>query len=107
MLMECRNRFLFALKGLYWEKYEDHQCSSESDVLLVEAVDWDLDTIKEPMNSWDYLESHLQNPTFISLCFQLKNYPIIGRHAFSALFNRVSFIYDVISTYVQTLEMCE
>lgn len=66
-----------------------------------------MDSINEPMNSWDYLESHLQNPAFISLCFQLKNYPIIGRHAFSALFNRVSFIYDVISTYVQTLEMCE
>jgi hypothetical protein len=35
MLIECRNRFLFALKGLYWEKFEDHQCSSESVVLLI------------------------------------------------------------------------
>ena len=107
VLSEFRNRFLIALKGLYWEKFENHQCTSDTVILLTEAADWDLDDLTEPLNSWDYLESSLKNPEFVSFCFKKKDWPIVGKLLTGVLFNYIGSIYDIISTYLDAMEECE
>lgn len=66
-----------------------------------------MDTIEEPLNSWDYLISHMHNPYFFPICYWLKAKPIIGSIAFSWIFDRVKLLYDVISTYLDALTDCE
>lgn len=66
-----------------------------------------MDSIEEPLNSWDYLISHLDNPFFFPVCYWLKNKPIIGRYAYSWIYDRVGLLYDVISTYLLAIKECE
>ena len=101
---EIRNRFCIALKGILYDKFEKNQCSSVSIGVLIECVNLDLDSIDEPLNSWDYLISHLDNPFFFPICYWLKNKPIIGRYAYSWIYDRVGVLYDVISTYLLALK---
>jgi len=42
-IVEARHRMLITLKGLYWEKFEVGQCSSESVLLLTESIDRAID----------------------------------------------------------------
>lgn len=66
-----------------------------------------MDAIEEPLNSWDYLISHIHNPYFFPICFWLKNKPLIGGYAYSWIYDRVTLLYDVISTYLEGLSECE
>lgn len=107
LMEEVRNRFCVILKGIFWSKFEDNQCSSESVRMLIECVNIDMDSINLPLNSWDYLISHLHNPWFFPVCFWLQSKPIIGRYAYSWIYNRVTMLYDVISTYLEGTLECE
>lgn len=107
LMDEVRNRFCIILKGIFWSKFEDNQCSTYSIRMLTECVNIDMDSTLEPLNSWDYLISHLHNPYFFPICFWLKNKPIIGPIAYSWMYDRVGLLYDVISTYLEGLKECE
>lgn len=63
--------------------------------------------MNEALNSWDYLESSLKNPEFVSFCFKRKDWPILGKLLTGALFNYIGSVYDIISTYADALEECE
>ncbi len=56
-MIEIRNRFGIALKGIFWRKFENNQCSDETIKKLTECVDLDLDSATQPLNNWDYLIS--------------------------------------------------
>lgn len=68
--------------------------------MLIEAVNIDMDSLEEPLNSWDYLVSYLHNPYFFPICYWLKNKLIIGPYAYSWIYDRVGLLYDAISTYL-------
>lgn len=70
--------------------------------MLIECVNIDKDYIEEPLNSWEYLVSHLHNPWFFTFCFWLQSKPIIGKYAYSWIYNRIIISYDVISTYLES-----
>lgn len=66
-----------------------------------------MDTIDEPLNSWDYLISHMHNPYFFPIMYWLRTKPIIGAISFSWMYDRIKLLYDVISTYLDSLVDCE
>lgn len=66
-----------------------------------------MDDLNEPLNSWDYLESSLKNPEFVSFCFKKKDWPIVGKLLTGVLFNYIGSVYDIISTYLDAMEECE
>ncbi|EGR30581.1 sodium hydrogen exchanger family protein, putative [Ichthyophthirius multifiliis] len=107
MVVECRNRYLIALKGIYWIQFEKQQCSSNALLLLIESVNWDIDTQNQRMNSWEFLSNYINNPFYIQILFYLKTWPIIGEIAGNMLFNHISHIYDVLSTYIEAHESAE
>jgi hypothetical protein len=59
------------------------------------------------MNSWEFLLNYINNPLYIQILFQLKLWPIIGGIAGTMLFNHISHIYDVVSTYIEAHESAE
>lgn len=57
MLIEIRRIFQMALKGIYMELFEQNQCTPDTIILLIQSANLDLDNDKEPMNSWEFLQS--------------------------------------------------
>jgi hypothetical protein len=107
LIIETRNRFLMTLKGVYYQMFEVHQCSPDTYLQLLESANWDLDTEKEPMNSWDFITNHFFDQSTIQLLFGSRNWPIVGKIARSWLFNHLSFLYDVASSYIAGHEKAE
>mmetsp|Transcript_38779 Transcript_38779/g.34472 ORF Transcript_38779/g.34472 Transcript_38779/m.34472 type:complete len:257 (+) Transcript_38779:1669-2439(+) len=107
LIIESRNRFILALKAEYYTLFELSQCGPDAFLLLKESADWDLDTVHQHMNSWDLVSSHFMNPTYISILFFFKKFPIFGRYAKNNLFNHLSFVYDVVTNYLNALETVE
>lgn len=106
-MIEIRNRFGIALKGVFWKKFENNECSDETIKKLTECVDLDLDSASEPMNSWDYLISEEQSTIFFTIVFWLRQFPIVNHYAFSQIYQRVNALYDLVSTYIEGIEECE
>jgi hypothetical protein len=78
LTVECRNRFLMALKTIYFEMHEQNQVTASSFLILMESVNWDLDYQSERMNSWEFLSNYFHSPLQTFLLFKLKSVPIIG-----------------------------
>lgn len=106
-MVEIRNRFGIALKGIFWRKFENNECSDLTIRKLTECIDLDLDGANLPMNSWDYLISEEQNMLFFPVIFWLQKYPLVNRYAFSLIYQRISSIYDLVSTYIEGIKQCE
>jgi hypothetical protein len=106
VMVEIRSRFGLALKGIFWRKFENNECSDESVKKLTECVDLDLDAADEPMNSWDYLISEEQNNYFFNFVFWLRQFPIVSHYALGQIYQKVSAIYDLVSTYIESIEEC-
>lgn len=107
VMVEIRNRFGIALKGIFWRKFETNECTDETIKKLTECVDLDLDSVQEPMNSWDYLISEEESTIFFTIIFYLRQFPIVNHYAFSQIYQRVSSIYDLVSTYIEGIEECQ
>ena len=107
LVVECRNKFLLALKGHYFLLKEENQMTAGSFLLLMETVNWDLDNQHERMNSWEFLMGYLHNPLYMHALFKLKAIPIIGNYISGVLFNQLSEIYDVVSNYIVAHEKTE
>ena len=58
-LVEARNRFLMAIKYIYWNFYSEHQCSDISLAILVESVNWDIDTVNERIRAWEFIYNYI------------------------------------------------
>ena len=52
------------------------------------------------MNSWDFIANNFIGQNYIRIIFLVKNLPIIGKYAKNGLFNHLSYVYDVVSTYL-------
>ena len=52
---ELRHKYLTILKSLYWEYFEEGQCSPEAVVVLMEAADRALDHEDTPMDDWGFI----------------------------------------------------
>jgi len=107
LVIEARNRFLMALKGEYYHLFALSQCGPDSFILLKESADWDLDREAYPMSSWDHISIHFMNPSYIRFLFFMKSLPIVGKYAKNALFNHLSYVYDVVLNYVNAHETVE
>ena len=59
------------------------------------------------MNSWDYLISEEQGNVYFSFVFWLRQFPIVSNYALSQVYQKVSTIYDLVSTYIEGIEECE
>jgi hypothetical protein len=70
-------------------------------------VDLDLDAADEPMNNWDYLISEEYHNIFFNFIFWLRQFPIVSHYAFGQIYQKVSTIYDLVSTYISGIEECE
>lgn len=70
-------------------------------------MDLDLDGADQSISSWDYLISEEQNNVFFPILFWLRQFPIVHHFAFAQIYQRVSAIYDLVSTYIEGITECQ
>ena len=104
LLTEVRRIFLMTLKGIYWDLFDKNQCSPDALIILTQSANLDLDNDKEHMNSWEFLESQFSEK-YINSLFYMKDWWIVGRFARNFLFSYIFYIYDVVSSYIESMDM--
>jgi hypothetical protein len=58
LLTELRHKYLTILKSLYWEFFEEGQCSADAVVVLIEAADRAIDHETTAMQDWSFIQSY-------------------------------------------------
>lgn len=104
LIIECRDRYLMALKGSYYHLFEQSQCGPDSFLMLKEATDWDLDDDGTPMSSWDFISASFMNPTYVNAMIKMKNWPVVGKYAKNNLLDHLTLVYDVVTNYINAHE---
>ena len=102
--MELRHKYLTIVKSLYFEFFEEGQCSSESLLVLMESADRAIDHEHLAMNDWEFLHSYFFNAQILKWLGKLIRVPLIGEFFYSYLFNHFSFTYDVCINFVEAHE---
>ena len=101
-MVEFRKRFIKRLKFKFWSFHEEYITMPEAVMLLTQAANFDLDTRAEELESWRWLNQ--QFTSNIKFVAGLRKYYIVGSFAREYLFNYISLIYDVVSSYIQANE---
>ena len=101
LITELRHKYLTILKSLYWEFFEEGQCSPEAVVVLIESADRALDYEDKPMKDWSFLKSYLVSDTFVNFLGWLSAIPFFGRLFKSSLFNHFSLSYDICVNFIE------
>jgi len=104
LITELRHKYLTILKSLYWEFFEEGQCSPEAVVLLIESADRALDHENTPMKDWGFLKTYLVSDTFVNLLGFLSSIPLFGKMFKSSLFNHFSLSYDICVNFIEAHE---
>jgi hypothetical protein len=104
LLVEVRRIFLMTLKGVFWDLFVKNQCSPDALILLTQSANLDLDNDTEHMNSWEFLASQFSEK-YINSLFYMKDWWIIGRVSKNLLFSYIFYIYDVVSSYIESLDL--
>ena len=104
---EIRTRFLTTLKGLYWHEYEKGQCEAETALLLIESANVALDEEFKSLKDWEYLENALIHGWVLKFFRKVKRVKVLGRICTWFLYNKMTFSYDVASTFLVCHEYAE
>ena len=75
--------------------------------MLIESVNWDLDYSGQRMSSWEFLQEQFHSPIYIKTLFIMKTIPFLGNYMSNILFNHISNIYDVVSSYIEAHKIVE
>jgi hypothetical protein len=104
LITELRHKYLTILKSLYWEFFEEGQCSPEAVVILIESADRALDHENTPMKDWGFLKTYLVSDTFVNCLGFFSQIPFIGKMFRSHLFNHFSLSYDICVNFIESHE---
>lgn len=55
LMSELRHKYLTILKSIYWEFFEEGQCSPDSVILLIESADRCMDDESKPFSDWEFI----------------------------------------------------
>ena len=58
LITELRHKFIFILKSLYWQTFQDSNCYGASVIALNESADVALDLQDQPLDDWNYLRKN-------------------------------------------------
>ena len=101
---EARYRLLRIMKGIVWEKYEESQLTGPAARLLNEAVEMSLDNNRKPIAIWELLYSIFTGNKSLNLYFKMKDWFLIGLIAKKHIAHHLSFLYQVVTTFVLIAE---
>ncbi|EGR34487.1 sodium hydrogen exchanger family protein, putative [Ichthyophthirius multifiliis] len=107
VLQEIRFRMLRSMKGLFWENYECGQLSANAIKLLDEAMNRSLEHTQKPLKLWDLIFVNFSDFQTLKFMFAVNNWIIIGSIAKTYILQHLSFVYEVVSCFIQTAHEIE
>ncbi|CAI2372249.1 unnamed protein product [Moneuplotes crassus] len=106
LYQEAKHRYLTTLKGIYWDFFEDGQCSSRTCLVLIESADRGLDHSEEELRDFHFIKTYFNSSWWIQALLKLKNMCLIRHLVKNLLYSNMSFIYDVTVNYIEAHEEC-
>ena len=106
LYIETKHRYLCTLRGIYWEYFENSQCSRSTVELLVESADRAIDHESDSIKDYTFILSYFNSSVFIKAIFKLKNLVLFKWLVKSYLYNKLCFMYDVTVNYLEAHEEC-
>lgn len=104
LYIEAKHRYYTTLKGIYWDFYEQGQCSANVVFVLIESADRALDHIEDRTKDYQFLESYFQSNWYMKCLLKLRNNCCCRWFLKGSLYGKVSFVYDVTVNYVEAHE---
>ena len=76
-------------------------------LLLLESANNDVDNEENSMDSWGYILNNFYNKQLLNGLIYARNFPILGSFAKQILFEQISHVNEVTSTYITAHERVE
>ena len=100
MVEEIRFRFTRYLHKVYWEMFEQGELSEESIQILSESCDIVNDDVKHSLRHFEILSSNFTMET-TKIYLRLKDTPLIGDSITKMLIQKVYFVYEIVTSFVE------
>ena len=104
LYIEAKYRYLSTLKGVYWEYYENGQCTRDSVAVLIESAQRAIDHEEYELNDYGFILTYFNSNSFVKFLFKLKNNWLFKWFVKGYLYNKLCFMYDVTASYVEAHE---
>ncbi|CAI2372737.1 unnamed protein product [Moneuplotes crassus] len=106
LYQEAKHRYLTTLKGIYWDYFEEGQCSARTCLLLIESADRGIDHSEDTLKDFSFIKGYFNNSWWMRFIIKFKKVWLINHFVKNHLYNNISFIYDVTVNYVEGHEDC-
>lgn len=70
---DAKHRYLTTLKGIYWEYFENGQCSSRACLLLIESADRGIDHNENALKDFTFIQTYFSGGWIMKLLMKLRN----------------------------------
>lgn len=101
LMSELRHKYLTILKSIYWEFFEEGQCSPDSVIILIESADRCMDDESQPFADWVFIQTYLISNSTLRILGGVSQVPMIGNLFRQFLFDHMSLSYDVIVNFIE------
>jgi NhaP-type Na+/H+ or K+/H+ antiporter len=107
MVVEVRTRYLSALKGIYWESYQQGMCEGSTFLLLTESCNFCLDRQLEVMKDWEIVVSSAYSNQKVKWLTKASKISIIGRVFKKVYYELIYLACDAAQTFIKCHQMTE
>lgn len=106
LYIEAKHRYLCTLRGIYWEFFEQSQCSRSAVELLVESAERAIDHETDTIQDYAFILTYFNSSAFMKILLKMKKCFLFRWFVKSYLYNKLCFMYDVTVNYVEAHDEC-
>lgn len=106
LYIEAKHRYLTALKGIYWDYFEQGQSSPQTVQLLIESAARAIDHEEDELKDFTFIESYFHRTWFDKVYIKLQRTWVFRWLVKNWLYIRLSFEYDAVVNYIEAHEEC-
>ena len=103
---EAKHRYLISLKGIYWDFFEQGQCTPDTALLLIESASRAIDHHEDDIKDFTFIESYFHRSWCDKFYIKLQRVCFFKYFVRDWLYHRLSFEYDTTVNYIEAHEEC-
>lgn len=100
LLVEARRRCLMAMKGLYWEHFQNGLVLGSNALKLIESTDYCLEMLQEPVKDWEFLRKKAFQSVLMKALSRLTKYRLMQAIFGNLHFRYLADSYDISSAFI-------
>ena len=105
ILMESRERIIYALKSVIFNQVRESHCSSEAAKILLEICDWAIEDTEHSLTLWFHFEEILEYDVYVNLMHHTKQYDWLYQFIRKHHLIELSYIYEAVYSFINFLDI--